>query len=162
MIGPFIFLDIDGVLNSHNKHANGYCGCDRASVALLNGILEETGAKIIVASAWRYFVLRGEMTIAGLGGLLCTHGLKWGSVLDVLGPDISDNNGGADRGAGVKQWFRDRFGLAHKCPHLAIDDMDLGYTLHGVPFFKTDPNKGLSESTSHDDYERIIRCLSQQ
>ena len=24
MIGPFIFLDLDGVLNGHKRHGNGY------------------------------------------------------------------------------------------------------------------------------------------
>lgn len=159
MIGPFVFLDIDGVLNSHNRHANGYCGCDIESVKILNSIVEVTGAKIVVASAWRYFVLRGEMNVAGLGGLLCTHGVRWGSVIDILGPDLPDGNGGADRGLAIKRWFRERFGIAHACCHLAIDDMDLGYTKHGVPFFKTEPDKGLGGSVSREGFEKIVHML---
>lgn len=144
MIGPFIFLDIDGVLNAHNRHANGYCGIDAESVTLLNRVIEETGAKIIVSSAWRYFVLRGEMNIAGLDGMLATHGMKWRSVIDVLGPDVFDASGQTDRGQAIKDWFRLKFGCDRPARYFAIDDLNLGYTQHCIPFFQTDGDKGLA------------------
>jgi len=147
MIGPFIFLDVDGVLNKHNSHANGYCGCDKESVEILNRIIAETGAKIVLVSAWRYFVLRGEMNIAGINGLFCTHGLTWGSIIDVLPPDIPDGTGSADRGQGVLDWFRDRFGIAHKVNYVILDDLDLGYSKRHLNFIQIN---GLSEKdTGH-------------
>lgn len=57
-----IFLDIDGVMNNHDsiKAANkrghdaaGIRGWDRESVRQLKRIVEETGAKIVISSAWR-------------------------------------------------------------------------------------------------------------
>lgn len=160
MIGPFIFLDIDGVLNGHDKHPNGYCGIDRESVALLNKIITATSAKVVVSSAWRYFVLRGEMTLAGFGGLLCTHGLQWGCVVDVLGPDISDGMGGADRGAAIKEWFKSRYCISHATPYVAIDDMDLGYTKHGIHWVKTTSIGGMAGSLLESEIDDIIGELN--
>ncbi len=144
MIGPFIFLDIDGVLNGHNPHGNGYCGLNHDSVYILNGILEATSAKIVVASAWRYFVLRGEMTIAGFGGMLCTHGLAWGSVVDVLGPDKVPD----DRGALVEEWWAAKYGLSHEKKYVVLDDLDLGYSMRGMPFAMTRKDVGLKGLSS--------------
>lgn len=159
MIGPFIFLDIDGVLNGHKKYPNGYCGTDYANVELLNRIIEATNAKIIVSSAWRYFVLRGEMTVGGLDGMLATHGLKWRSVIDVLGPDVFDANGETDRGQAIKDWFRLKFGFAHAVKYIAIDDLDLGYRNHGIPFFQTESDEGLAWRFRDVEFDEIVKRL---
>lgn len=57
-----IFLDIDGVLNSTESITkNGLKGIERPdkvfikdSVDLINSLIEETGAKVIISSTWRY------------------------------------------------------------------------------------------------------------
>lgn len=73
---PVLFLDIDGVLNSHTKLTSGYCGIDRDKVRTLNWILFEVPKlKIVVSSAWRYMILRGDMTIKGFEYLLLVHGV---------------------------------------------------------------------------------------
>lgn len=69
-----IFLDIDGVLNGHARHPNGYCGIDPACVYRLNRIVAETGAKVVVSSAWRYLIGRG-MNFNGFKAMLLTYGL---------------------------------------------------------------------------------------
>jgi hypothetical protein len=59
-----IFLDIDGVLNCENGYKGGYCdyvGDDEfhyqqfypPSKKLLNKLIEETDAKIVISSTWR-------------------------------------------------------------------------------------------------------------
>ena len=65
-----IFLDIDGVLNCENAYRNGECQyqewiwedgrkdhyqrfCVR-SKELLNKLIDETGAKIVISSTWRH------------------------------------------------------------------------------------------------------------
>jgi hypothetical protein len=158
MIGPFIFLDLDGVLNGHQSHHNGYCSLDPDSVLIFNDILKRTGAKVIVSSAWRYFILRGEMTLAGLQGLLCTHGVTWGCLVDVLPADIPDGNGGADRGAAIEQWFRERFCISHQTKWIALDDLDLGYTARQMPFFRTVGTQGL-KGMSSEALEAIVTTL---
>lgn len=48
-----IFLDIDGVLNVHGLPGEDG-GLDPEKVCLLGGAIYETGAKIVLSSAWRY------------------------------------------------------------------------------------------------------------
>ena len=52
----YIFLDIDGVLNSdltEEYTPDGYVGISDENVAVLKQILDATGAKIILTSTWR-------------------------------------------------------------------------------------------------------------
>jgi spore maturation protein CgeB len=50
-----IFLDIDGVLTTSRYKAptGSKQSFDPVSVAMLNGIVEKTGAKIVISSDWR-------------------------------------------------------------------------------------------------------------
>ena len=59
-----IFLDIDGVLNCQQAYINGSCEyvdgpgfkyqkCYPPSKELLNKLIEETGAKVVISSSWR-------------------------------------------------------------------------------------------------------------
>ena len=47
----------------------------------MNKIIEETGCKIVLSSAWRYLVHGGAMTLDGLDCLFCSHGLKKGVIV---------------------------------------------------------------------------------
>ena len=50
-----VFLDVDGVLNcaSTTQRFNGFIGIDPLKVELLNQIVREGGARIVVSSTWR-------------------------------------------------------------------------------------------------------------
>lgn len=51
-----IFLDIDGVLNHigcKTRTKNGYYFVEDEKVALLQGLIEETGAEVVLSSSWR-------------------------------------------------------------------------------------------------------------
>ena len=62
-----LFLDIDGVLNTHENDPEVMCGqIHRDKVQLLNGVLRDTGARIVLSSAWRYSIYRNEATLMGL------------------------------------------------------------------------------------------------
>ena len=57
-MNKYIFLDIDGVLNSvdwfkQNKNVSGYIEINPDKVRLLKEIVDETGASIILSSSWR-------------------------------------------------------------------------------------------------------------
>ena len=68
-----IFLDIDGVLNTHESATTlresfvergadlmGFNRFDKNCVARVNRITDETGAKIVISSSWRHTcVLKG-------------------------------------------------------------------------------------------------------
>lgn len=71
-----LFVDIDGVLNCHEWDGEVGCGQIHADkMHRLNVILKKTDAKVIVSSAWRYLVHRGEMDEVGLDWLLRSHGV---------------------------------------------------------------------------------------
>lgn len=63
MTRPLIFLDFDGVLNSHawiDRRPKGVSKCDLginqfdpAAVGLLNQLIVRTGADIVISSTWR-------------------------------------------------------------------------------------------------------------
>jgi hypothetical protein len=70
-----IFLDIDGVLVHLTHNPSGRKlrkDFDPACVAVLNRLVKETGAKIVISSTWRHFdpldELRGKFTEAGFEG----------------------------------------------------------------------------------------------
>ena len=76
---PLIFLDVDGVLNSHDfNHAAKSNTLHRDKVDRLNRVIASTGARLVLSSAWRYHYYRGEMNIAGLDWLLRSHGVAAG------------------------------------------------------------------------------------
>ena len=159
-----VFLDIDGVLNDHDKMENRYCGTKPSCVHHFNRILNAyPEAKIVITSAWRYMILKGEMNLAGFEMLLQTHGVCcYQRVIGHTRADgrIEDEPHHHDeperwRLAGLKwrklqieDWTREhaveRF--------LVIDDLPLEMD----SFYQTDGTKGLTSL----DVERISAMLT--
>ena len=148
-MNKLIFLDIDGVLNGHESHGNGYCGTRPDCVARFNRILSATGAAIVVSSAWRYLVLSGSMTIVGLENLLLSHGVDCREkIRDVTRPDVGDEM----RGLQISLWLKSR-----KFPpdaYVVLDDMD-DISAYGHPFVRTESKTGLTD----EDADRAIAIL---
>jgi hypothetical protein len=70
-----IFLDIDGVLVSHNslkQHRPLLSKADPACVDVLNALIKWTGAQIVISSSWRY-----ETAIQEFRDLLFFLGSLW-------------------------------------------------------------------------------------
>jgi HAD domain in Swiss Army Knife RNA repair proteins len=139
-----IFLDIDGVLNGHERYPNGYCGTKWECVQRLNWVLFQTGAKLVISSAWRYLVLSEYMNLKGFENLLLTHGVdSLGRVLDVLDADASDK----DRGQLILQWL-DQWNW--KGAYVVLDDMNnLGIAEAGHPHVLVDGALGLTDEDAH-------------
>lgn len=147
-----LFLDIDGVLNDHAKHANGYCGTKPECVAEMNRVLAATGCKIVISSAWRYMVLCGSMTLNGLEQLLLTHGLACnGRLIGFTRRDVSAEV--SDRGAQIREWLMLHGSDVER--YAVVDDLDLGISECGHPFVQTDGARGLTEA----DADRLIELL---
>lgn len=73
---PLLFLDIDGVLNGHVRWpGSDYCGIKYECMERLNFLLALTQARIVISSAWRYQMIRCDMTTKGFDNLLRSHGL---------------------------------------------------------------------------------------
>ncbi len=155
-----LFLDLDGVLNAHRRHANGYCGMDAPKLELLAGIVRATGCRIVLASAWRYLVLNGQMTLAGVGSLMLTHGaprLVTDALVAVLPEDV-DTTDPHDRGRLARRWLAMRPDVVRA---VALDDgawpdgTDLGYRHHGIPLVSPTPTVGLGFAEA----EECVRLL---
>ncbi len=84
-----LFLDIDGVLNTHEPlDPEVLCGRFHPDkVSLLNWVLRETGAKLVISSAWRYLIHRGEMNLQGFEWLLRSHGVMQGRLHGITRKD---------------------------------------------------------------------------
>jgi HAD domain in Swiss Army Knife RNA repair proteins len=164
--GPLIFLDIDGCLNNHTVHPDVKCGeIHPEKVMLINTLMKHTGANFVLSSAWRYFIYRGEMNLAGLEWLLRSHGFLADRLLGIARADRdvprppyngvpSNWQHTHERGQQITDWLT-QF-APHKPPYVVIDDLDLGISAAGHPFVETDGAIGL---TAADTVEalRILR-----
>src|SRR5262245_15810602 len=120
-----IFLDIDGVLNcarTHNPRRLPYV-IDPRLKKHLDGLLERTGAKIVLTSTWRHdpaamFTLRRS-------GIRC---------FDVV-PDLPSR----PRRDEVLAWLKKADRVTR---HVVIDDED--DELDGMPLFQPSSRTGLS------------------
>jgi hypothetical protein len=131
-----LFLDIDGVLNGHRAHENGYCGTYPSCVAVFNDILEHfPEIPIVVSSAWRYLVLNKCMTIKGFENMMLTHGLKCRGRFE--GITVSDEVF-STREYQILDYVGDS-----KSEWLAIDDLPLA--LPDTNFYRTNGETGLTE-----------------
>lgn len=98
-----IFLDVDGVLNSDDSEDRFKCfiGIDYSGVKLLKEIVEATGAKIVLVSAWKiYWNKDGKSRNDSLAAYLDERLAEEDLV-------IIDKTGGymTERGHGIVDWL---------------------------------------------------------
>lgn len=167
---PLIFLDIDGVLNGHEFDPECLCGAiHRDKMARLNGILRATGARVVLSSAWRYLIHRGEMNLKGMEWLLRSHGMLADRLIGITRMDTMIERPAYsgmpeswphtdERGRQISEWIVGEgwkhYGEAGR--HVVIDDLDLGISEAGHPFVRTDGTVGLTET----DADRAIEMLA--
>lgn len=105
-----IFLDIDGVLNSHytfpqHRTPNGYTGIEEKYVKLLKEIVDWTGADIVLTSDWKegWDPVRDNCLLEGqyLTDKLATQQLQ---IFDKT-RDHSYGKGLIGRGKGIKDYL---------------------------------------------------------
>jgi hypothetical protein len=142
---PIIFLDFDGVLNSHAWFAarRDSTQLDPAAVALLNQLIERTDAQVVVSSSWRIGFSRLELE-AGLRQV----GFA-GTVLDVT-PNLREAYA---RGKEIALW---RMQNRHVGPFVILDDdSDMGELM---PFLiKTGFDLGLQQ----EHIDRAVAILTE-
>jgi len=158
VIHPVIFLDIDGVLNGHEFNHQALSNViERRCVHRLNRILDDTDARIVLTSAWRYMIHGGSMTLQGFEYLLRSHGVIAGRL---IGATCLDETQWNTRGRQIAS-FRNRY-ISPLAPCVAIDDGDdedtYGLKTCGVPWIRTDGDVGLTMS----DAFRVIDALAAQ
>ena len=100
-----IFLDIDGVLN-RTKHAT-HIRIDADLVDLLRGLVEETGARIVLSTFWRHFA-------EYIAYILTRHGIPADTIIgrtpgtsdaSKLSADPADEGNYASRAAEIHTWL---------------------------------------------------------
>lgn len=136
-----IFLDIDGVLNGHERHSNGYCGIKPENVAVLNKLLDQLpDLKLVISSSWRYMIPKA-MTIKGFEYVLLIAGVDCENR--VLGVTPKDEEVGGRSGRGKQiQDFRKK-SLPEHVKYVVIDDLPFDFVKCGLNFIQTDPDRGL-------------------
>ena len=138
-----IFLDVDGVLNNLTRTC--YEGIltepDSQNLAALRRVLYETGASIVVSSAWRRY-----------GGIRFIHRTlhDWGIMAPILG--ITSIEGDCARIQRIYAWMNEFEGKIDA--YAILDDMDLG--TDDPCIVKTHMDVGLTEC----DADSAIRILS--
>lgn len=156
-----LFLDIDGVLNGHQAHGNGYCGIRKENVEQLNRILASVpDLKIVVSSAWRYIHGGGDMTRRGFEYLLLSHGvdckgrlagftesdeatMEWAKTVQVSGAN----------GEWIRKMQIQRYVDANRIRRYAVLD-DLMFPMPQL--VRTDPGIGLTEKLADDVIARFL------
>lgn len=148
-----LFLDIDGVLNIHGPlDPNCMCGqIDKDKVRILNDILVEADAKIVLSSAWRYIVHRGEMNLRGMEWLFRSHGILADRLIGITREDsirraFYNGKEGTwpitnERGQQIADWRREN---NHSDRYVVIDDLDLGIRDFEHPFVHVNGSVGLT------------------
>ena len=137
---------------------------DKKAIKVLNEVLEETGAEIVVSSDWKL-----HATVEELGIYYESQGIIKKPIDRTLNMDEFDEQGG-----GLYQWkgWRDRMRIVEINKYLedhpeithwvAIDDMHMGHDAHdghGLENFVHTPrsNQGIKQSGVK---EKLIKYLS--
>lgn len=139
----FIFLDIDGVMNSiPSWDWDGQIPIESSKVELLNNILDSVkNCGIVISSSWRSWnslqVFKIEFRKAGF---------EYSDHIIGKTPERRDSN----RSKEIKKWLEDKTYDSY----LAIDDR----TLSCINSHKTESSKGLTLS----DAKKIIKYMNDE
>jgi len=145
---PILFLDVDGVLNSHGsfvRNGEPVWRVDADKVALLNEVVRRTGCHVVVSSTWRKGPEDGP---DGCREILRARGVR------VRFPRDWRTDGSLDgiRGGEIADWLR-RNGSP---PYAIVDDDSDMLPEQQARFVQTNFEEGLTRA--HAD--RLIALLS--
>lgn len=156
-----LFLDIDGVLNAcgnpewdptderTEERYRGFIGICPKRVALLNEVIERTGAVIVLSSTWRLMDTL-ENTLA----YMRQQGFK-GEMIDKT-PAGSRLSGRGFRGDEVNEWLEDNAAKHGEIHHAIVDDD--GDFHKDQPLIQTRTGKGLTR----EHVEALVQALTPQ
>lgn len=138
-----IFLDIDGVLNyrgcKHKLPNSNFYFVDDAKIKLLKTIIDETRAKIVLSSTWRYDWINSDLGLHTDGSfeLLRNKLLEHGISLLSKTPKLKS----AYRGEEIDAWLKNWKGEPVEAFIILDDDNDM--KPHGSRLIQTSFEKGL-------------------
>lgn len=120
---PILFLDVDGVLNSHayiDRGGSLSCkrdGIDPEAVTHLQRIVDETNCSLVLSSTWRLI-----HSLADMRGKLIAKGMRSPCPLRDKTPDLSARGGTVERyqrGLEVNAWIAN---VGFEAPYACLDD----------------------------------------
>lgn len=141
-----IFLDIDGVLNTHSSIKKAMF--DPQCVDNLNTLIHLTYAGVVLSSSWRYHIYNGNMSPMGFYYLLASHGVECNLVGYTCPDELIKEREGQ-----IKHWIEQN-NFTGK--YVSLDDMDL----KGIPIVRTNGWVGLTLEDV-DKAVEILDCHSQ-
>ena len=147
-----IFLDIDGVMRTHNSDLNWSRELNqpvpnsfkrlfsKEAIENLNYLVNLTGSKVVITSTWRMYY-----TLTELKNLFRERGFI-GHIVDVT-------NTGDTRGEEIVQWLNE-----HKITNFAVIDDNIKDILNRIPdckVVKCNPLNGLDDIT----FDKVLDIL---
>ena len=160
-MNKYIFLDIDGVLNSkdwfeQNKYVKGHTEINPDKVKLLKEIINNTGAKIILSSTWRSLAAHDDKPEHEMYTYLKTSLEEFGLSISDQTPCIQQN-----RPQEIKAWLKNNTNKGDYYVSLDDDYSYEAYKQYGIEgcLVKTsfyEPNGGLRE----EHVEKAIKILN--
>ena len=147
-----IFLDFDGVITTLRTQWE----LDDEKMALVRRICDETGAKIVISSTWRWGSL--ETTLKKIFGKDYDDShylLNTGTVIDITTRDRSFIKDWIVRGHQIQKWLDEHPEVEN---YIILDDDSDMLPEQKSHFIHTDTYLGISE----EDTEKAIRMLNVQ
>lgn len=160
-MNKYIFLDIDGVLNSmdwfkQNKHVKGYMEINPDKVRMLKEIVDCTGAKIILSSTWRSLAAHDDKPEHEMYTYLKTSLEEFGLSISDQTPCIQQN-----RPQKIKVWLENNTNEDDR--YVSLDDdysydayKEYGIEEHLVKTSFYEPSGGLRK----EHVEKTIKILN--
>lgn len=143
-----IFLDIDGVLNSHaydrKRNWNEQTDIDETRLPLVKRIVDETGAKIVLSSTWREHWSVDTRLCDEDGIYINRTFAKFGLEIYDKTPDLGID---FDRPDEIRAWLNSAQETIES--FVIIDDYRYGWGKLSDNFVKTNPNFGLGLEEEH-------------
>lgn len=156
-----IFLDIDGVLNSQHyfrerkkdNRSFPIDDLDPKAIEMLNSLIENTKAKIVISSSWRLLNSRKDK----IAEYLSEVGFKYPEAVIGITPDlhIKGMNSSIPRGCEIREWLYLNYGYDYdqKMKYVIIDDDSDMLLWQSQQYFQCDGYAGLTPNICY----RIVR-----
>lgn len=141
-----LFLDVDGVLNTDKTNLTDPWPMDPFMVLLVDRIVQATGCKVVLSSAWRH----SEEGVDKIKAALPLYG-------------ITPTSTHGDRGEEIESWILD-YTLTHASPnpndwvltsYAILDDCEVMQPQQQEHFFKTSFQIGLTEEIANKVIEHL-------
>lgn len=141
-----VFLDVDGVLHSVGAPDDALFG--QGHLAELRRVVDATGARIVLSSAWRLEVRSAARVVAELADA------------GVQAPFSATPNVCPGRAAGraieIDAWVQSHRSLIDAGRWIAIDDIPMEEELSERHAVTTDPDEGLTHAVAEDAIAKLL------